>query len=138
MEVILNVNNETFVKCKLDGGDHMDTPSSLSSTSSSSPPPPASNSSSPVNRGLSEINGTVIVHQNSLENEFNEKVSATSLNTQSINETMTEKAIVRNNKSAENSTNAEVFCICKRSADEYSEEDMMIECDACNDWLHGR
>ena len=34
----------------------------------------------------------------------------------------------------------EFYCICKRrvDSDEDEEEDIMIECDACKDWLHGR
>ena len=33
-----------------------------------------------------------------------------------------------------------VFCICKRTLSDYNEEDddLMIECDSCNDWFHSR
>ena len=34
----------------------------------------------------------------------------------------------------------DVYCICKRSSSSSVDEaeDMMIECDACKDWLHGK
>ena len=30
-----------------------------------------------------------------------------------------------------------LYCICRRPSDE-EEDDMMIECDECKDWLHGK
>lgn len=32
----------------------------------------------------------------------------------------------------------ELFCICRRPFDDNDEDQMMIECDECNDWLHGK
>lgn len=32
----------------------------------------------------------------------------------------------------------ELFCLCRRSFDENDEDQMMIECESCKDWLHGR
>lgn len=43
--------------------------------------------------------------------------------------------------SSENSNSGDVYCICRRTASNETEEnddDVMIECDSCKDWLHGR
>ena len=32
----------------------------------------------------------------------------------------------------------QLFCICMRVYNENDEDEMMIECDSCHDWLHGR
>ncbi len=31
-----------------------------------------------------------------------------------------------------------VYCVCKRKESTLETEDVMIECEHCNDWLHGR
>jgi hypothetical protein len=31
-----------------------------------------------------------------------------------------------------------LYCICQKKPSEYSQDDFMIECDSCKDWLHGR
>jgi hypothetical protein len=133
MELLLNVNNESFVNCKLER-ENLDM-TSLSSSSSSSPPS-ASTSSSPINPDPNARNGS-FSHQLNIVNDIDENANSTSHNKQNTCGNMTDKSIDRN-KSIENTTNSEVFCICKRSADEYNEEDLMIECEACKDWLHGR
>ena len=46
---------------------------------------------------------------------------------------------VTNEKSQETDETREVFCICRRSSDEdEGDDDMMIECEVCKDWLHGK
>lgn len=47
------------------------------------------------------------------------------------------------NKLVEKSINStsnnepETYCICKKAFD-YEDDDMMIECDVCKNWFHGR
>jgi hypothetical protein len=36
------------------------------------------------------------------------------------------------------SDDAKPNCICNRTADEYDEDDLMIECDICKDWFHAQ
>lgn len=35
-------------------------------------------------------------------------------------------------------TKEELFCLCRKAFDEGDEDQMMIECDSCKDWLHGK
>lgn len=32
----------------------------------------------------------------------------------------------------------ELFCLCRKAFDDGDEDQMMIECEACKDWLHGK
>lgn len=44
------------------------------------------------------------------------------------------------NSSENSNDNDDVYCICRRktSDDEENEDETMIECDNCKDWLHGK
>jgi hypothetical protein len=58
-------------------------------------------------------------------NELNKSLSSNSL-----------KQLVNSNNN-NNDNEPETYCICKKAFDS-DDDDMMIECDVCKNWFHGR
>lgn len=46
---------------------------------------------------------------------------------------------MQNNQDDDNSLQSDtLYCICQTKPSDYEQDDFMIECDSCKDWLHGR
>lgn len=75
-----------------------------------------------------KINGRNLIKASSLE----ENDSTSSYDSGSGKETSL-LDLMMSSKSDE-----ELFCVCRRPFDENGEDQMMIECDSCKDWLHGK
>ena len=65
---------------------------------------------------------SAITSNNNNNNELNKSSSSNSL-----------KQLVNSN----NNNEPETYCICKKAFDS-DDDDMMIECDVCKNWFHGR
>ncbi len=65
----------------------------------------------------------------------------TSSNNTASSSTITTTTSVLKDLKKENNSNVnnevETYCICKKTFDS-DEDDMMIECDACKNWFHGK
>ena len=75
-------------------------------------------------------------------NSINETVSSSSKNSTTKKQVSTTTSVVfstdvKKESNPVTNSNAETYCICKKAFDS-DDDDMMIECDVCKNWFHGK
>lgn len=119
--LLKSLNSETFSSTS--APTTPSTPSSLATSLLSSS---STSFTSPLNQSLKLLKSNAVMHTNESTKPKRQKTTSTSHSQKNA-------SIISKQEEKEEA----LYCICQRPADE-EEEDMMIECDECKDWLHGK